>query len=531
MGLKSWFAKAETTANESIGDIYSPPNQDHGIFKSYIPEFLYKPPFGYPRKENIPLIRQLAKNPYIFSVVKTLCDEVASTSYDINLKEDVEMTPELEKMQKEMLKFFSNPNGNKESFNHLLRAITKDILEVDSGVWVKVFNRKQEFCQLFARDGGSFLKNPDIYGYLGDKEDFIEPIAINYLVTPENPMYPQMLKQYELAHKETAAYFQYGWTAASLPVPFGKREIIYMMQNPQSNNIYGLSPVQILADIIMTLVYGANYNLDFYMNNNMPEGIITLIDANQEQITAFRKRMDKVTRVEDKATGFWRKIAFKIPIVSKESKFTPFQLDPKVMQILEQQEWFTKIVWMCFGITPDEMGFTESSNKAVSQTQFQVYKRKAIKPVLEVIKYHINMEIIPEWGEIAFESFEFKWNDYDLDEDIKQHNLYKQQLDMGIKTPEMIAEEEGIEFDKVKEYKEENDAKELEKAQAQGTQFNQSFNEGKEPFKKEEKKPEVKADKYESELEEELVTAIRERGKEIKAALEQYKKGQLDKVR
>jgi len=500
--------------------------QGEGIHKAYIPEFLYKPPFGYPRKENIPLIRQLAKNPYVFSVIKTLCDEAASTDYDIVYKEDVEHTPELDQNIIDIKKFFGNPNGNKESFQHILRAVVKDICEVDAGIIIKSFNKRGEMVEIYARDGGSFLMNPDIYGYLGNRADYVEPMPINYVTTPESPDFTARLNQYTLAYKEAAAYFQYGTTAMALPVPFGMKEVIYLMMNAQSNNIYGISPIQILADIITTLVYGANYNLDFYMNGNMPEGIIQILGGNKASIDAFRERFDSQFRIKDKVTGFMRKVGFKFPIVNQETKFTPFQLDPKVMQIIEQQEWFTKIVWACFGVTADEMGFTENSNKATSGAQTAVYKRKAVRPMLALLKYHLDREVIMEWGDNAFENLEFKWNDYDLEEDLKKHQLYKMQVDIGIKTAEMIAEEEGIDVTELKKQKEESEEKEMQKFERENS-FNQE-QPAEQP--KKEKKPEQKSVAYENDLEKEIVMNLKKKSKEILGAIKQLNKSELDKI-
>ena len=805
-------ADPQPAASTSVGDVVTNKNESP-IMKAYIPEFLYKPPFGYPRKENIPLIRELSKNPYIYGVVKTLGDEAASTEYDVVYKKDVDPTPALDLVREEILKFFDNPNANKESFQHILRASIKDICEVDAGVWVKVYNEAGQFNQLFARDGGSFLKNPDIYGYMGNREEYVKPTNINYAVTPESPDYSATLNRYQLQFKETAAYFQYGTTAFALPVPFGLKEIVYLMNNPQSNNVYGISPISILADIILTLTYGANYNLDFYMNNNMPEGILSMLGGDADSIKGMRERLDNTVRVKDKITGFMRKIFFKIPISNQEVKFTPFQLDPKVMQVLEQQDWFTKLVWSCFGITADEMGFcysedtrvltnnglkyhwelteedqiatvnpvnkeigylkpesinvfkvedrsfhhyknscvdllvsddhrllyrtpkvkeycmnpsneitintvkflqgdlkwigkktdefkipfvgynnnkyknrsqitdfeindfcelmgyylsegrvlfgkeqfyvkisqtseegikimsplmdkigfirekdcwkignkslaiylhqfgdsnqkylpeeikslpveqlkilldalitgdghrdgssiryssnskrlaedvlelmlkigykaslkkrefknkncntnyivsgnltlleprviiskqreelkytglmwcpsvhnrpfiterngkigihynTDKSNKATSETQANVYKRKAVRPMLALIKYHIDKEIIPEWGEEAFNSLEWKWDDYDLEEDLKKHELYQKQVNIGIKTAEMIAEEEGINVEELKKQKEEAEAKEMDKFERQSEFGNQELKPTKE---------------------------------------------------
>jgi hypothetical protein len=136
-----------------------------GVFKSYIPKFLYKPPFGYPRSENIPMIKVFAKNPYVYSVIRMIQEEAANASWEIGMEQqDEEMSDELHEIKKQIIDVLRNPNGNKEGWSHIIKVITRDILESDSGVWVKVFNRLEEMVQIFARDGGSFLKNPDMAG-------------------------------------------------------------------------------------------------------------------------------------------------------------------------------------------------------------------------------------------------------------------------------------------------------------------------------------------------------------------------------
>ena len=520
-----------TTASSDIGDIYiSPSMRDQGILKAYMPRYLYKPPFGYPRPENIPLIKQLAKNPYIFSINKTIRDEVSLADWDIVFKENSEKKEDssLLELQKSIIKFFNNPNQNKESFMNLRARAVTDILECDSGVWVKVFNRRMEFCQMFARDGGSFLLNPDIYGYMGDRSDYVPPGEFSNQMG--QAFSPDLIKRYTLEVAEKAAYFQYGTAvSASIPVPFGRREIVYMMQNPRSDQPYGVSPIAILADIILTLVYGANYNLDFYMNSNMPEGIIQLMGANEGEIKAFRKRIEKTYRIKDEATGFWRRVAYKLPITQYEAKFVPFQLDPKTMQVLEQQEWFYKLALACYGIPPNAMGVEGGSGLRTGDgdNQLKYYLRKSARPIMNLMKYKIDMEIIPEWGEEAFQNLEFKWDNYDIDEEIKKHNLYKQRLDMGLVTPEMVAEEEGINYEEVKKYKEEQSKEAMNLAQAQGTSFNQTINGKPEDKDKKEnpKKESLKSITPETPVEKEISKIINDKSKKLIKALDNLKNG------
>jgi phage portal protein BeeE len=488
-----------------------------GVFKSYIPKFLYKPPFGYPRSENIPMIKVFAKNPYVYSVIRMIQEEAANASWEIGMEQqDEEMSDELHEIKKQIIDVLRNPNGNKEGWSHIIKVITRDILESDSGVWVKVFNRLEEMVQIFARDGGSFLKNPDIHGYMGNRQDIIFPdTELKTMVQGD----PNAIKYYDLKYKNQAAYFQYGWVTASMPIPFGKREVVYFMQNPRGDDIYGVSPVAILGDIILTLVYGSQYNLDFYMNSNMPEGIISLLDAKQKQIKAFRERFDAQFIKEDTSTGFKRKTGYKVPIVNTKTEFIPFQLSAREMEIIAQQEWFTKIVWMCFGIGADDMGFTEDSNKAVSDSQSKKYAKKAVRPILNLIAERINMEIIPEFGtnELAF-----RFDDYDLDEDIKKHSLYAQQINMGIKTPEMVAIEEKIDIGELDASMQKNDEREVEK--------NKQMNEGGfNGFEKKGEKSGVKA-LLGGDLEKELTKQVKANAKKILKALETVEKGALQNV-
>ena len=424
---------------------------DQGYIKAFVSnDFLYKPPYGYPRYLDIPTIRALAKSPYVWQCTSTIIDEIGAIDWDIvpikrdepdkdesdsDIEEDYS-APKVDIAQvkriKEVKEFFNNPNGNDESFNFLIRAAVRDILEIDSGVWVKVFNRAGKMVQLFARDGGTFLKNPDIHGYLANRAAYVPMPGQFQDDESKKEFYANTVVQ-------SAAYFQYGWVAM-MPIPFGTREIVYMMRNSRSDSIYGRSPVEVLQDVLQTLIYGATFNLDYFINNNMPDGVIQLIGANQEQMNAFRERFEQQFKKQD-SWGNWRKIFHKFPISNSEVKFTPFALKPQEMAIIEQQTWFSKLVWSCFGVTPSELGYTESSNRATEMVQSKVFKRKAIRPLLRVLEYHINTQLIPEFG---YDDIEFKFNDYDVEEDLERHKLFEIQLRNSIKTINEVREEIGM---------------------------------------------------------------------------------------
>jgi hypothetical protein len=523
-GLKAIGASlANETAAQDIGDVYiSPSAKDQGIYKAYMPRYLYRPPFGYPRTDNVMLQRQLAKNAFIFAVHKSIKDEVGNAKWEIRFRKDAPKKddPQIEELRKRITAFFRNPNRNKESWAQMRKKYIKDILEVDSGVLIKVFNYKGEFCQLFCYDGGSFLVNPDIHGYMGARDDFVAPMDSSWAVGQRTPL-PDQIKQYALAYSENAAYFQYGTVStASIPIPFGKREVIYQMQNPQTTEPYGVSPMSILTDIILNLVYGANFSLDFFMNNNMPEGVLEVLGASEDEMKALKRSILHTAKVKDEMTGFTRRVGYRMGITPKPIKFVPFQLDPKTMQIIENQKWFYPLVLACHGVPPNAVGLDQGQGLRTGDgdNQLKYYLRKSAKPIMDDLKYKIDNEIIAEFGPEAYENLEYCWDDYDLDEDIKRHTLYEKQIQIGIKTPKMIAEEEGIDYSEVEEFQKQKQEEQMQMqqdAQGQPAPETETPDNAVDSFLA---KYEVKS-KSESELEESMVRGLKDSQKELVKAL------------
>lgn len=434
-------------------------NAADSILKAVMPQYLFKPPFGYPRPIYTYSLRSLAKTAYVFPIIKTIADEISSTDWTISMTEEAKELgmKEDSNLRYKYINFLKNPNINDDSFQSLLRQAVFDLCEIGNAVWVKCFNPSGQLVELYAKDGASFLKNPDVYGTYHKRVEFVEPLLEGYmkynaaqqvpptlanLGAPEGPDAEALKQKYSYQYAYRAAYFQYGINFAAFPIPFGTREVVYMELNPRTDRIYGYSPVEMLADIVLTLVYGSKYNLDFYLNNNTPEGIVEMLGAKQEDINSMSARLAGLVRSESDVFGIKRRQNFRIAVTPNPVKFTPFQMKPIDMQILEQQKWFYKIVLACFGVNENEMGITEDSNKSTGQVQNIIHKRKALKPFYDLLAHYITTQILAEFEELK--GYEFRWKEYDLDEDIKKHALYEAQIRMGIKTSEMVAKELGI---------------------------------------------------------------------------------------
>jgi HK97 family phage portal protein len=411
-----------------------------GLPKAYIPKFLYKPPFGYPRYVDLPNVRRLASTPYVDMCITAIVDEISAVPWDI-VAEDEKGDP-IEGKDKEIQhvkSFFENPNTNKESFEEVRRKYIRDVLEIDAGVINKIFNQAEEMVEIVARDGATFTKNPDIYGMYTDRDDIIFDANIVNEPKEMRLMEPGWITAADA--REKAAYFQYGWITGARPVPFGKREIVWLERHPRTDSIYGRSPVEILADTIQTLIYAIEHNLEYFNDNSIPKGVIGLDNSDTKELQAFKDQWKEQQRKKDTA-GNWKKIFHHIPVVGKIPKFERIQFTNSEMELLEGQRWWAKMVWACFGVTAVELGYTEDAKGLANQiVQSNVFRKRAINPLLRLEEYRINKEIISEFG---YDGLKFKFLMFDVEEETKKANLYKIQLDAGIVTINEVRQKEGM---------------------------------------------------------------------------------------
>lgn len=411
MGLmpKNTNSNTGTTMPGLVG-IGAAASYNDANYKAIIPAFLYKPPFGYPLAKNIPELRRLARSPYVSMIVNTAIAEVSSTDWNIKARDGVEVPDEVIELTE---KFFYNPNRNNESIKTIIEGVTRDILEIDAGVIVKVKDLKGDLKEIYARDGGLFNKNPDIYGVLPSPES------------------------------GTAAYFQYGWLTGSKPIPFLQDEIVYMIDHHRTDSIYGLSNVEVLEQTIQLLIYGTESNLEYFTDNQIPKGVLKMIGATSEDVKAFQGVWSEAMKKKGQ-DGKWHKRFHKMPIMNTEGSFEKIGFSNVELELIAQQEWFTKIVWAVFRITPSELGFTEDSNKATEKGQENVVKRKLIAPLINLLEYHFNTEIVNSlpWIKGRYEDkIVFEFDKYDLSEEMAKRNLFSQDINLGLRTINEVREE------------------------------------------------------------------------------------------
>ena len=415
--------------------------------KSYIPNFFYKPPFGYPRYKDLMYYRQLAASIYVDMCETAIIDEVCSVQYEIVAEDSAgnEIVGK-EKDIEVVDKFFQNPNTNPESWETIIRMMLPDLLEINSGILVKTFNAFGEMVEIVARNGIAFTKNPDIYGMYTHRADLllVKDIDNNMLpVENQNQVTAPILggTLSESQAKENAAYFQYGFNTASQPVPFGKREIVWFEKKVRTDDLYGRSAMEVLAKTVQTLIYAVEHNLEYFSDNSIPPGILGLEGMNTADMKAFATQWVESQRKKDEL-GNWKKVFHKLAMVNKVPHFERLGFTNQELELIESQKWWSKMVWAAFGMTATELGFTEEAKGSANQiVQSAIAKKRIIYPLLRLIEYYVNTQIIPEFG---FEGIRYKYKIFDVDDETKKWGLYKLQVESNLKTVNEIRNAEGL---------------------------------------------------------------------------------------
>lgn len=381
--------------------------------------------------------------------ISTIIEELCSVEWDIVPTEGMEEQA-VESEMAHIKSFFMNPNTNNESFEDVfIKMPMRDLLEVNTGLLNKVYNLKQDMVEIVARDAATFTKSPDIHGMFTDRVDVLTPKHIVNNIGEVINDFQQIPTQLVT---ELAAYYQYGWIAGPVPVPFGKREIVWMQGMQRTDDHYGYSAVMLLNKSLQTLIYYIESDLDYFNNNNIPKGIIGLDGGDADDLEAFKTQWNDIQTTKDEF-GNYKKIMHRIPILTYSPKFERIEFTSNEMQIIEKQKWWTKMVWASFGVTATELGYSEDAQGMANQiVQSKVFRKKAINPKLRMMENRYNADIVSEFGYVGYSKdskievpkYKFKFMVFDVDEERNKYELFELQTKSAIKTINEIRTQEGL---------------------------------------------------------------------------------------
>jgi hypothetical protein len=341
-------------------------NQGEENREAIYPNWFFSSHLGQPRNIDILKLREFAKSTWTQMVITSFKKQVSTIDWNI-VNEDEEDETDRSKDIKIVKDFFKNVNKNKQCIEEVHSEIITDIAEIDAGV----------VNYIYSSDSYTIGSVP-VYNAWGQVIDnvtglVLKPLGQRKIVGLKSVDGGTILKQVDI-HKNLLNYWQYSFKhPRQNPTQFYSDEMAYIMMNPRSYDIYGFSPVQSVQQVIELLIQGTRYNKDLFKNNAIPELLINLPNIPVPELTRLKREWNKRYKGKPHQISFanW-----------KNETIHNFSTNNRDLEWLEGQKWYFKLVFGSFGVSPEEAGFTETSNRATGDSQERVTIRNALKPYL-----------------------------------------------------------------------------------------------------------------------------------------------------
>jgi|GEM_PF-2591693 len=394
----------------------------------------YTPGRGVPRYEDLYTIRRFSRSHTVSIPMLAIKGQVTTTEWGVVPTVDKPTSKHFAACDAVIDFLDGGFSRNPATFDTLCKEVLADILTIDAGVLELVPDEEGWLQEIYARDAATFTKNPDEHGILPDPGS-------------DTPAYYQVGAQASIAQDafatglpgmSTISQMDTPLYRAITPIPFSRDQIVWIEENPSTDRQYGWSRVQMAHRLIEILLNQDVSNLKYFPQNEVPEGILNLPGLSNDNLTRFREYW------KDEIVGKPHKLAL---MNSTDATWIPFRASPKELEFLASQEWYNNLVWMCFGVSANEVGYLQDVNRATAHEETETVLRKTIYPFLELLSGAINRSILPfleaYWdvdGEI-----EFRWDPKNPIIERRRRLEQESDLRLGLSTPNRILVERGEE--------------------------------------------------------------------------------------
>jgi len=284
-------------------------------------------------------------------------------------------------LQDELRQRFITPNNAVESFRSWVEPIIEDILVLDAGVIEKERTLGGSLYALHAVDGARVK------------------ISANWDGTDPNEA-------------------RYWWAPTpTYDVPFTNEDMVYIMANPRTYSVMGLSPLETLKQTIDAELTGSQYNRR-QVEQAAPDGLFDLGEgARPDQVEAFQ--------------SYWRsEIAGRGALAflggTKNAKFIPFRASNRDMQYDEWLKYLVRKICAVYLISPQDIGLTFDINRATSETQAQQSEDQGLRPLLALVQDYFTREIV--WDQSyggSQNNLAFRFTRLNIKESMSKANINK----------------------------------------------------------------------------------------------------------
>ena len=287
-----------------------------------------------------------------------------------------------------------DPNRNKETFRDILAKTLTDVLIYDAGVIERVKSTSGKLVELMARDGSTFVPVGDEHGVL------------------------QRYNQIVAGKKEE----------------FKKDEIIYMLLYPRAGSLWGQPVIEAIVDEVATLLYSNEHIAKSFTDDEIPPGVLNLGDIGKEAYEAAKADFQQKKG---------QKKDFKLNVIygTKNVDWIDFKRPAREMQLDELRHSIERVVFRNFGVVPMEMGEIGDVNRSTAMFQMRIAQSRLMTPIVNMITYYINKEIIQE--EFGFTDVRFVMHVRVYEDEDPESRAIERLVRCGVKSINQVCAEKG----------------------------------------------------------------------------------------
>ncbi len=295
--------------------------------------------------------------------VRHLINDVRSLDYNwepipgikVDVAEEIEQA----------IAFFDSPD-KRQPFRTWLAEWLQDVLRYDAGALYIRRNEGGDPIALEIVSGTTIIPLVDFYGRRPEDED-------DENLSPEGLFGGEIVP----AFVQIIEGLPWDWLAAD--------DLLYQPWNPLPDSQYGLAPLEAVLLSANTDIRFQWHFLQFFTEGSMPAGFMEAPPdmSDPAQITSWQEAWDAVMQ------GDQTKLR-QIRWVPSGSKFTEAKPASNKFDA-EFPLYLMRRTCASFGVTPNDLGFTENVNRATGDTQVDVQFRVGTSPLLRYVEDVINL--------------------------------------------------------------------------------------------------------------------------------------------
>ena len=297
-------------------------------------------PFSYLR-------RMAVLYPIARACINRRITQITQLDWDITTVDEEEKEEGYAKEIEVVKAFLKQPLGHKTRMREMLSKIVEDVLTVDAISYEIRRTRGGDFLNLIA----------------------VDPTTISLRVTetggtpePPNPAYEQIILGKVVAR-------------------FSTDEMIYDSMKSRTNSPYGLAPLESLIMQTEAALRGTLYNLNYFRENNVPEGFVTL----PEELVTTKTQVEEWQEWFDALVAGDAQMTHRLKILPGGSEYTAAK-KPEDMAFERFEMWLLQQTCAVFDVPPQDIGITYQVNKATGETQQDISDQRGLFPLYNFIK-------------------------------------------------------------------------------------------------------------------------------------------------